>query len=109
MAPKSNAGYKAYNQAKAFIKSDRSREVPNHLRNAPTQLMKDLGHGHEYRYAHDEPDAYAAGERYLPDDMPEPHWYQPVARGLETKLAEKLAYLRQLDAAAPPAEGKAPD
>ena len=109
MAPKSNAGYKAYNQAKAFIKSDRSREVTNHLRNAPTQLMKELGHGHQYRYAHDEPDAYAAGERYLPDDMPEPRWYQPVARGLETKLAEKLAYLRQLDAAAPPSEGKAPD
>ena len=109
MAPKSNAGYKAYKQAKAFIKSDRSREVPNHLRNAPTQLMKELGHGHQYRYAHDEPDAYAAGERYLPDDMPEPRWYQPVARGLETKLAEKLAYLRQLDAAAAPAEGKAPD
>ena len=109
MAPKSNAGYKAYNQAKAFIKSDRSREVPNHLRNAPTQLMKELGHGHQFRYAHDEPDAYAAGERYLPDDMPEPRWYQPVARGLETKLAEKLAYLRQLDAAAAPAEGKAPD
>ena len=109
MAPKSNAGYKAYKQAKAFIKSDRSREVPNHLRNAPTQLMKELGHGHQYRYAHDEPDAYAAGERYLPDDMHEPRWYQPVARGLETKLAEKLAYLRQLDAAAPPAEGKAPD
>ena len=109
MAPKSNAGYKAYNQAKAFIKSDRSREVPNHLRNAPTQLMKDLGHGHEYRYAHDEPDAYAAGERYLPDDMPEPRWYQPVARGLETKLVEKLAYLRQLDAAAVQASDKAPD
>ena len=109
MAPKSNAGYKAYNQAKAFIKSDRSREVPNHLRNAPTQLMKELGHGHQYRYAHDEPDAYAAGERYLPDDMPEPLWYQPVARGLETKLAEKLAYLRQLDAAAAQAAGKAPD
>ena len=109
MAPKSNAGYKAYNQAKAFIKSDRSREVPNHLRNAPTQLMKELGHGHQYRYAHDEPDAYAAGERYLPDDMPEPLWYQPAARGLETKLAEKLAYLRQLDAAAAQAAGKAPD
>jgi len=109
MAPKSNAGYKAYKQAKAFIKSDRSREVPKHLRNAPTQLMKELGHGHQYRYSHDEPDAYAAGERYLPDDMPEPRWYQPVARGLETKLAEKLAYLRQLDAAATPAKGKAPD
>ena len=109
MAPKSNAGYAAYNRAKTFIKSDRSREVPNHLRNAPTQLMKDLGHGHEYRYAHDEPDAYAAGERYLPDDMPEPRWYQPVARGLETKLVEKLAYLRQLDAAAVQASDKAPD
>jgi putative ATPase len=71
--------------------------------------MKELGHGHQYRYAHDEPDAYAAGERYLPDDMSEPLWYQPVARGLETKLAEKLAYLRQLDAAAVQAAGKAPD
>lgn len=99
MAPKSNAGYKAYNQAKAFIKSDRSREVPNHLRNAPTKLMKELGHGREYRYAHDEPEAYAAGESYLPDGMPEPNWYQPVARGLETKLSDKLAYLRALDAA----------
>ena len=104
MAPKSNAGYKAYNQAKAFIKSDRSREVPNHLRNAPTKLMKELGHGHQYRYAHDEPEAYAAGERYLPDDMPEPLWYQPVPRGLESKIADKLAHLRALDeAAAPPA------
>jgi len=103
MAPKSNAGYKAYNQAKAFIKSDRSREVPNHLRNAPTKLMKELGHGRQYRYAHDEPEAYAAGERYLPDDMPEPHWYQPVPRGLESKIADKLAHLRALDeAAAPP-------
>ncbi len=100
MAPKSNAGYMAYNQAKAFIKSDRSREVPNHLRNAPTQLMKELGHGRQYRYAHDEPEAYAAGETYLPDGMPEPDWYQPVARGLETKIADKLAHLRALDAAA---------
>ena len=109
MAPKSNAGYKAYNQAKAFIKSDRSREVPNHLRNAPTKLMKELGHGRQYRYAHDEPEAYAAGERYLPDDMPEPRWYQPVPRGLESKIADKLAHLRQLDeAAAPPAPKPAP-
>ena len=100
MAPKSNAGYMAYNQAKAFIKSDRSREVPNHLRNAPTKLMKELGHGRQYRYAHDEPEAYAAGETYLPDGMPEPDWYQPVARGLETKIADKLAHLRALDAAA---------
>jgi putative ATPase len=109
MAPKSNAGYKAYNQAKAFIKSDRSREVPNHLRNAPTKLMKELGHGRQYRYAHDEPEAYAAGERYLPDDMPEPHWYEPVPRGLESKIADKLAHLRALDeAAAPPAPKPAP-
>jgi putative ATPase len=100
MAPKSNAGYLAYKQAKAFIKSDRSREVPNHLRNAPTKLMKELGHGRQYRYAHDEPEAYAAGETYLPDGMPETGWYQPVARGLETKIADKLAHLRALDAAA---------
>ena len=100
MAPKSNAGYMAYNQAKAFVKSDRSREVPNHLRNAPTQLMKELGHGRQYRYAHDEPEAYAAGESYLPDGMVEPDWYQPVPRGLETKIADKLAHLRALDAAA---------
>lgn len=102
MAPKSNAGYMAYKQAKAFIQSDRSREVPNHLRNAPTQLMKELGHGRQYRYAHDEPEAYAAGEAYLPDGMPEPNWYQPVPRGLETKIADKLAHLRALDAAAKP-------
>lgn len=102
MAPKSNAGYMAYNQAKAFIKSDRSREVPNHLRNAPTKLMKELGHGRQYRYAHDEPEAYAAGESYLPDGMPEPDWYQPVPRGLETKIADKLAHLRALDVAAKP-------
>lgn len=100
VAPKSNAGYKAYNQAKAFIKSDRSREVPNHLRNAPTKLVKELGHGRQYRYAHDEPEAYAAGESYLPDGMPEPDWYQPVARGLEAKIADKLVHLRALDAAA---------
>jgi putative ATPase len=100
MAPKSNAGYTAYNQAKAFVKSDRSREVPNHLRNAPTQLMKELGHGRQYRYAHDEPEAYAAGESYLPDGMVEPDWYQPVPRGLETKITDKLAHLRALDAAA---------
>lgn len=97
MAPKSNAGYNAYNQARAFIRKDRSREVPVHLRNAPTKLMKELGHGKAYRYAHDEPGAYAAGETYLPDGMPEPAWYQPVPRGLELKIGEKLAHLRQLD------------
>jgi putative ATPase len=97
VAPKSNAGYMAYNQARSFIKNDRSREVPVHLRNAPTKLMKELGHGKEYRYAHDEPEAYAAGETYLPDGMREPGWYRPVSRGLESKIAEKLAHLRDLD------------
>ena len=98
IAAKSNAGYNAFNQAMAFIKQDKSREVPVHLRNAPTKLMKELGYGHAYRYAHDEPEAYAAGETYLPDGIPEPGWYQPVPRGLEIKIADKLAHLRQLDA-----------
>ena len=98
MAPKSNAGYMAYNRAKAFVKQDQSREVPVHLRNAPTKLMKELGYGHDYRYAHDEPNAYAAGETYLPDGMPEPGWYQPVDRGLELKVGEKLRALKQWDA-----------
>jgi putative ATPase len=96
-AAKSNAAYKAFNQAMSFIKQDRSREVPIHLRNAPTDLMKKLGHGKAYRYAHDEPDAYAAGETYLPEGMKEPRWYKPVSRGLEIKIAEKLAHLRTLD------------
>ena len=100
IAAKSNAGYNAFNQARAYIKKDKSREVPVHLRNAPTRLMKELGYGHAYRYAHDEPDAYAAGETYLPEGMPEPGWYQPVPRGLEIKIAEKLAFLKQLDKAA---------
>lgn len=97
IAAKSNAGYNAYNQARAFVKQDKSREVPVHLRNAPTKLMKELGYGHEYRYAHDEPNAYAAGETYLPDGIEEPGWYQPVSRGLEIKIAEKLALLRKWD------------
>lgn len=97
VAAKSNAGYNAYNQAKAFVKQDKSREVPVHLRNAPTKLMKELGYGHEYRYAHDEPNAYAAGETYLPEGVEEPGWYQPVPRGLEIKIAEKLALLRKWD------------
>jgi putative ATPase len=97
IAAKSNAGYMAYNQARAFVKQDKSREVPVHLRNAPTKLMKELGYGHEYRYAHDEPHAYAAGETYLPDGMAPPHWYQPTPRGVESKIAEKLAFLRKLD------------
>lgn len=96
-AAKSNAGYNAYNAARAFVAHDGSREVPVHLRNAPTKLMKELGHGHAYRYAHDEPGAYAAGETYLPDTMAEPNWYQPVERGLESQIKEKLAQLRALD------------
>lgn len=96
-AAKSNAVYNAYNQVRAFIAKDTSRPVPEHLRNAPTKLMKELGYGKLYRYAHDEPDAYAAGETYLPDGLGEPGWYQPTPRGLESKIAEKLAYLRHLD------------
>ncbi len=97
VAAKSNAGYNAYNAARAFVAKDKSRPVPEHLRNAPTKLMKELGYGKLYRYAHDEPNAYAAGETYLPDGMAEPHWYVPTPRGLEQKIAEKLAYLRSLD------------
>jgi len=96
-AAKSNAVYKAYNQAKADVKQYASAEVPVHLRNAPTKLMKELGYGKQYRYAHDEPDAYAAGESYFPDNMPEMNYYQPVERGLEIKIKEKLAHLRELD------------
>ncbi|MFN9776009.1 MAG: replication-associated recombination protein A [Burkholderiales bacterium] len=99
-AAKSNAGYAAYNEARDFVKRDASRAVPVHLRNAPTKLMKGLGYGREYRYAHDEPDGYAAGERYMPDGMDEPEWYRPVPRGLETRIAEKLDWLRGLDAKA---------
>ena len=94
---KSNAGYNAYNQAKAFVKQDKSREVPVHLRNAPTKLMKELGYGHAYRYAHDEPNAYAAGETYFPEGIAEPGWYRPVPRGLEVKMGEKLNQLKQWD------------
>jgi len=97
VAAKSNAGYHAYNQARAFVKNDKSREVPVHLRNAPTKLMKELGYGHAYRYAHDEPNAYAAGETYLPDGIGEPEWYQPVPRGLEIKIGDKLALLKKWD------------
>jgi putative ATPase len=98
-APKSNAAYVAYNDARRFVAEDGSREVPVHLRNAPTRLMKELGYGREYRYAHDEPEAYAAGETYLPEGMTEPGWYQPVPRGMEAKIAERLAWLRSLDEA----------
>jgi putative ATPase len=99
-AAKSNAVYNAYNAVKALVAKDSSRPVPEHLRNAPTKLMKQLGYGKLYRYAHDEPEAYAAGETYLPDGLGEPGWYQPTPRGLEGKIAEKLAYLRGLDAEA---------
>lgn len=97
IAAKSNASYKAFNAARAYVANDQTRAVPNHLRNAPTKLMNELGHGKEYRYAHDEPHAYAAGESYLPEGMSEPHWYEPVDRGLESQIAEKMAFLRKLD------------
>jgi putative ATPase len=96
-AAKSNAVYTAYNAVRALIAKDKSRSVPEHLRNAPTKLMKQLGYGKLYRYAHDEPDAYAAGETYLPEGLEGQQWYRPVPRGLEIKIAEKLAYLRQRD------------
>jgi len=97
VASKSNASYMAFNAARAYVAQDQSKPVPNHLRNAPTKLMKALGHGTEYRYAHDEPHAYAAGESYLPEGMKEPHWYEPVERGLESQIREKMAFLRKLD------------
>lgn len=99
-AAKSNAAYKAYNAARDFVKRDGSRPVPLHLRNAPTRLMKELGYGKTYRYAHDEPEAYAAGEDYLPEGMPRPGWYQPTPRGMEARIGDKLAHLRALDVAA---------
>jgi putative ATPase len=97
VAAKSNAVYTAYGAVRAFIEEDGTRPVPMHIRNAPTKLMKNLGYGKDYRYAHDEDEAYAAGESYLPDGV-EPHaWYQPTDRGLEAKIREKLAHLRALD------------
>jgi len=97
-APKSNAAYTAYNAARAFVAEDGTRPVPMHLRNAPTRLMKELGYGEAYRYAHDESEAYAAGERYFPDGMDAPNWYRPTDRGLEARIREKLEQLRALDA-----------
>ncbi len=99
VAAKSNAGYVAYNAARAFVAKDVSREVPLHLRNAPTKLMKQLDYGRDYRYAHDEAGGYAAGENYFPDGMEGTSFYQPTDRGLESKISEKLARLRELDAA----------
>ncbi|HDV5281393.1 TPA: replication-associated recombination protein A [Vibrio cholerae] len=100
-APKSNAVYTAWKQALSDAHNLPEFEVPPHLRNAPTRLMKDLGYGEEYRYAHDEPGAYAAGECYFPPEMSGTRYYQPTQRGLETKIAEKLAYLADLNAKSP--------
>jgi putative ATPase len=97
MAPKSNAVYSAYKAVRSFIQQDGTRPVPLHLRNAPTKLMKDLDYGREYRYAHDEEGGFAAGERYWPDDMETPRFYQPVPRGLELRIGERLEELRRLN------------
>ena len=97
VAPKSNAVYSAFNAVMQDVKREGSLEVPVHLRNAPTRLMQELGYGKAYRYAHDEPEGYAAGETYFPAETGERHYYHPVARGLETKIAERLAYFRELD------------
>jgi putative ATPase len=97
VAAKSNAVYMAYGAARAFIAEDGTRPVPLHIRNAPTKLMKNLGYGKDYRYAHDEDEGYAAGESYLPDGMERPEWYRPTDRGLEAKIREKLEHLRELD------------
>ena len=99
-AAKSNAVYHAYNAARAFVGEDGTRPVPLHIRNAPTKLMKNLGYGKDYRYAHDEPDAFAAGENYLPEGMPAVAWYKPTERGLEGRIREKLDELKRLNAAA---------
>ena len=99
LAAKSNAVYKAFNEAKAWVKKDGTRPVPMHLRNAPTQLMKTLDYGKGYRYAHDEEGGFAAGENYLPEGMPAPGFYRPVDRGLEMKIAEKMANLREINRA----------
>lgn len=104
-AAKSNAVYMAFKEAMADASQSGSQEVPIHLRNAPTKLMKSLGYGHEYRYAHDEPEAYAAGENYFPETLGERRYYVPVSRGLENKISEKLAYLRTLDAHAGKGDG----
>ena len=101
VAPKSNAVYKAYNEVRAWVKKDGTRPVPMHLRNAPTRLMKDLDYGKGYRYAHDEPDAFAAGETYFPDGMAPPPFYRPVPRGLEIRIGDKLRELRERNISSP--------
>lgn len=100
-APKSNAVYSAYNQVRREVATGGSHDVPMHLRNAPTKMMKGQGFGDEYRYAHDEPDAYAAGENYLPEPLKDQVFYQPVNRGLEKKISEKLTYLKNQDKRSP--------
>jgi len=97
VAPKSNAVYKAWNEIRELVRRDGTRPVPPHLRNAPTRLMKDLGHGAGYRYAHDEPGGYSAGQTYLPEGLPARRWYEPVSRGLELRIGQRLAELRALD------------
>ena len=109
VAPKSNALYTAFGAARAFVQSDGSRAVPLRLRNAPTKLMKDLDYGKGYRYAHDEPDAYAAGEHYFPDDLPQQTFYEPVAQGVEIRIRERLAQLRAADHTRQGSEGDDPD
>ncbi len=96
-APKSNAAYAAYHKTRSFIGNDKSRRVPEHLRNAPTRLMKELGFGRNYRYAHDEPEAYVPGENYFPEGMPEVSFYEPTLHGHEGEISERLAHLRELD------------
>jgi putative ATPase len=100
VAAKSNAVYEAYNAARDFISQDGTRPVPLHIRNAPTRLMKNLGYGKDYRYAHDEQDAFAAGENYFPEGMPPVEWYKPTGRGLEEKIKERIEELRRRNAEA---------
>jgi putative ATPase len=105
VAPKSNAVYSAYSAAKAFVAGDGTRPVPMRLRNAPTRLMKELGYGTGYRYAHDEEGAFAAGERYFPDGMQAQQFYDPTDRGVEARIRERLAQLRALNREDGPKEG----
>ena len=97
MAAKSNSAYVAYNDVKAFIKNQNHHDVPIHLRNAPTKLMNDLNYGKEYRYAHNEPNGYAAGEKYFPDELDSVKFFKPTERGLEKKISEKQEFLESLD------------